>query len=201
MEAEGTELYERWKGEEKPRSGQGTKCVSGRELAVSLPFMTMHIQVIYGELEPFDIHIRRPYLLGLLEKRGVTIHMQARYAVQPNQKRLRTLPVVKAQAIVVLVVHREYALTPKLVSGPRNTRCLLHPGPELVLVTSSVLQGRDMPSVAVQPGGRLRRIFAGPVWSMGKVSCHLKRKRLAVLAESIGLESCMQNDGVMVDII
>ncbi|EZF10297.1 hypothetical protein H112_08487 [Trichophyton rubrum D6] len=184
MEAEGTELYERWKGEEKPRSGQGTKCVSGRELAVSLPFMTMHIQVIYGELEP-----------------GVTIHMQARYAVQPNQKRLRTLPVVKAQAIVVLVVHREYALTPKLVSGPRNTRCLLHPGPELVLVTSSVLQGRDMPSVAVQPGGRLRRIFAGPVWSMGKVSCHLKRKRLAVLAESIGLESCMQNDGVMVDII
>lgn len=147
-----------------------------------------------------SIYIRAPYLLGLLEKRGVTIHMQARYAVQPNQKRLRTLPVVKAQAIVVLVVHREYALTPKLVSGPRNTRCLLHPGPELVLVTSSVLQGRDMPSVAVQPGGRLRRIFAGLVWSMGKVSCHPKRKTLAVLAKSIGLECCMQNDGVMVDI-
>lgn len=174
--------------------------MSGRGLAVSLPFMTMHIQVIYGELEPFDIYIRAPYLLGLLEKRGVTIHMQARYAVQPNQKRLRTLPVVKAQAIVVLVVHREYALTPKLVSGPRNTRCLLHPGPELVLVTSSVLQGRDMPSVAVQPGGHRRRIFAGPVWSMGKVSCHPKRKKLVALAKSIGLECCMQNDGVMVDI-
>lgn len=128
-----------------------------------------------------SMSVRAPYLPALLEKRGVTIHMQARYAVQPNQGRLRTLPVVKAQAIVVLVVHREYALTPKLVSGPRNSRCSLHPGPELVHVTSSVLQGRDtIPSMAVQPGGRRLHLFSGPgMESGGSIMSSQKEKKKA----------------------
>lgn len=128
----------RWKGEEKPRSVQRKRCVSGRErLAVSLPFMSKHIQVIM-ENRNRSMYIRTPYLLGQLEKRGVNIHMQTRPAVQPNQRRLRTLPVVKALAIVVLVVRREYALTPKLISGPRNTRCCFNPGPRAVHIVRSV---------------------------------------------------------------